>query len=121
MTTQPPPPPSGNFGNFGGPAGGPPPGGPGGYSYGQAPMGPVNNNMVMAILTTLFCCLPFGIAAIVNASQVNKKLAMGDYNGAVQSAKQAKTWSTVALVVGLIGGVLYVLIMAIGGAASSGY
>jgi hypothetical protein len=39
----------------------------------------------------------------------------------VQSAKQAKTWSTVALVVGLIGAVLYVLIMAIAGAASSGY
>jgi len=121
MNTQPPPPPSGNFGNFGGPAGGPPPGGPGGYSYGQAPMGPVNNNMVMAILTTLFCCLPFGIVAIVNASQVNKKLAMGDYNGAVLAAKQAKTWSTVALVVGLIVGVLYVLIMALAGAASSGY
>ena len=121
MNTQPPPPPNGNFGNFGGPAGGPPPGEPGGYGYGQAPMGPVTNNMVIAILTTLFCCLPFGIVAIVKASQVNSKLAMGDYNGAVQASKQAKTWSTVALAVGLIFGVLYILIMAIAGAASSGY
>ena len=121
MNTQPPPPPGGGQGNFGGPMGGPPPGGPGGYGYGQMPMGPVNNNMVLAILTTLFCCLPFGIVAIVNASQVNKKLAMGDYNGAVQSAKQAKTRAMVALGVGLVVAVIYFFVGILAGLSSSGY
>jgi len=41
---------------------------------------------VQAILCTLFCCLPFGIVAIVFAAQVDGKLAAGDYNGAVYSS-----------------------------------
>jgi hypothetical protein len=117
MNTQPPMPPSGGSGNFGGP----PQGGPGGFGYGQAPMGPVNNNMVMAILTTIFCCLPFGIVAIINASQVNNKLAMGDYHGAVQSAKQAKTWSMVSLGIGLGILVVYFFFGILAGLASSDY
>ena len=35
----------------------------------------VPNYLVQAILTTIFCCLPFGIVAIVFAAQVNGKLA----------------------------------------------
>ena len=120
MSTTPPPPPGGP-GQFGGP----PPGGPGGYGpggYGQVPMGPVNNNMVWAILTTLFCCLPFGIVAIVKASQVNSKLAMGDYAGAVESSKQAKTWCIVSLVVGLVVGFLYLIfVVGLAAVAGSGY
>ena len=33
----------------------------------------IPNNMVWAILTTLFCCLPFGIVSIVYAAQVDGK------------------------------------------------
>ena len=117
MSTQPPPPPSGGFGNYGGP----PPGGPaGGFGYGQPAMGPVNNNMTMAILVTIFCCLPLGIVAIVQAASVNKKLAMGDYNGAVNAAKQAKTWATVGIVAGLVVAVFWFL-AAVAGSAGSSY
>ena len=38
----------------------------------------VPNNLVWAILSTLFCCLPAGIVSIVYAAQVNGKLAAGD-------------------------------------------
>ena len=107
-----PPPPSNNGPNWGAQ--------PGGYQ--QVPMGSVNNNMVMAILTTIFCCLPLGIVSIVNAAQVNKKLATGDYNGAVQSAKQAKTWAMVAIGVGLVVIVLYFIGGVLAGLSnSSGY
>ena len=34
----------------------------------------VPNYLVQSILVTLFCCLPFGIVAIVYAAQVNGKL-----------------------------------------------
>ena len=30
-----------------------------------------DNNLVLAIFTTICCCLPFGIVAIVKASSVN--------------------------------------------------
>lgn len=54
------------------------------------------NYMVWAILTLLCCCLPFGIVAVVYASQVNSKWACGDYAGAQKASNNAKTWSLVA-------------------------
>ncbi len=56
----------------------------------------VPNYLVQAILSTIFCCTPFGIVAIIFAAQVNGKLAAGDYAGAVQTSKQAKMWCWVA-------------------------
>ena len=37
----------------------------------QVPMMP-NNNMILAILTTVCCCLPLGIVAVIKANQVRK-------------------------------------------------
>ena len=62
--------------------------------YGQLPQVP--NHLVWAILATLFCCLPTGIVSIVFASQVDGKLRAGDYGGAVESSKKAKTWAWVS-------------------------
>ena len=86
----------------------PPP--PPGYGFGGAPQGqpatpPPPNYLVFAILTTLFCCLPFGIASIVFSAQVNSKYAMGDYSGALQSsakARQFAIYSAIAFGVGLV-------------------
>ena len=55
-----------------------------------------------AILTTLFCCLPFGIVSIVYAAQVNGKLAAGDRPGALQSSQNAKTWAWISFGTGLL-------------------
>ncbi|MFD1540002.1 CD225/dispanin family protein [Nonomuraea guangzhouensis] len=89
---------------------GPPPGGgygqPGGYG---APQTPPDNHLVAAILTTLFCCLPFGIVSIVKSSQVNSKWQAGDYQGAVQSSEEAKTWWKRALIFGAIINILIVI------------
>ena len=52
----------------------------------------IPNYLVQAILATLFCCMPFGIAAIVFAAQVNTKLAAGDVAGAMESSRKAKMW-----------------------------
>ncbi len=76
----------------------------------------VSNNLVWAILTTLFCCLPLGIVSIIYAAQVNTKLAAGDVEGAQDSANKAKKWAiwSAAAFVALI--VLYfILMLAIGG------
>ncbi|MEU8249054.1 CD225/dispanin family protein [Nonomuraea sp. NPDC048916] len=79
---------------------------PGGYG---APQTPPDNHLVAAILTTLFCCLPFGIVSIVKSSQVNSKWAMGDYQGAVQASEEAKTWWKRALIFGLIAEVIIIV------------
>jgi ABC-type Fe3+ transport system permease subunit len=76
----------------------PPPG-----TYGQPP----DNNLVIAIIATavsfLFCCIPHGLISLIFATQVNKKAQMGDMQGAVNSAKQAKTWAIVSIIVSVIG------------------
>lgn len=77
--------------------------------------GPVPNYMAQAILTTLFCCLPFGIAAIVYAAQVTPKLQAGDRVGALASSAKARQWSWVAFGLGLIVVLIYVLAAAAGG------
>ena len=103
MSTTPPPPP---------PAAAPPPAQPGGM--------PPQNYLVWAILTTIFCCLPFGIVSIVFAAQVNSKWAAGDVAGANASAANAKKWAIVSAVVGIVGAVLYLIFFVIlGGLAAS--
>jgi Tfp pilus assembly protein PilE len=54
-----------------------------------------------AILTTLFCCLPLGIVAIVFAAQVGGKLQAGDYDGALNASKKAKIWCWISFGAGL--------------------
>jgi hypothetical protein len=71
----------------------------------------VPNHLVWAILTTLFCCIPFGIVSIVYAAQVNAKLAGGDYRGAVDSSNNAKKWAIIAAVCGILPLFLYTLAM----------
>jgi hypothetical protein len=86
--------------------------------YGTRPMTtrpPVQNYLVWAILVTLFCFLPTGIAAIVFASQVNTKLAAGDHAGAVEASNKAKMWTIVSAVVGVL---FFVIVFA--AAAGSG-
>jgi len=73
--------------------------------------------LVESILVTLFCCLPFGIAGIVNASKVESRFYAGDIEGANRSSEEAKKWTTVSFWIGLAVGVIY-LIVVIAGAAS---
>lgn len=71
----------------------------------------VKNYLVWAILSTIFCCVPFGIPAIVYASQVDSRLRTGDYNGALESSRKAKTWCWAAFGSGLAVGIIYLFIM----------
>lgn len=85
-----------------------------------APAGPpVKSHLVMAILATFFCCLPFGVVGIVFASQVNSKLAAGDYAGAQKASKSAALWSWIAIGLGLVGGILYAAVLALSVVTSS--
>ena len=90
----------------------PPPGG------GGAQAAAVPNNMVIAIIATIvsliFCCLPHGIISLIFAMQVNKKAAAGDMAGAEASAKSAKTWGMISIIVAVLALILNIILYAAG-------
>lgn len=74
--------------------------------------------LVESILVTLFCCLPFGIAGIVNAAKVESRFYAGDIEGANRSSADAKKWTTISFWIGIAFGVIYLIVYAV---AASGY
>ena len=84
-----------------------------GGGYAQTPGTPPPNYLVWAILSTILCCLPLGIASIVFAAQVNSKWAAGDVAGAQDSSRKARQFAIWSAVAGLIVGVLYLIFVVI--------
>ncbi len=77
----------------------------------QQPGGtPPDNYLVWAILSTVLCCLPFGIVSIVKSTQVNNKWALGDFAGAQQASADAKKWAIIAAIAQVVFIILYLLI-----------
>ena len=77
---------------------------------------PPPTNLVWGILSTVLCCLPFGIVSIVYAAQVNGKWAAGDHAGAQKSSDNAKKWALISAGIGLVVGVIYLIaVVAAGG------
>jgi predicted secreted protein len=85
---------------------------------GQFPVKP-NNYLVWSILVTLFCCLPFGIAAIVSSSKVDSLWASGQYQASAAAAASAKKWVMWSVISAVIIAVLYGIVVALGIASSS--
>ena len=93
------------------------------YAYGQQPMAQgqyvqqpyapkPDSNMGLAIFTTLCCCLPLGIVAIIYASKVNDYYNSGNYQAAVQAAKDAKNWCIWGIVGGIVSSAIYLIFSA---------
>lgn len=100
------------------PAGGCAMPGYGQQSYGQPQGTPPQSYMWAAVLTTCFCCLPFGVVAIVNASKVDDAWRMGNHQLANDYSQKAKKWSLWALISGLavllLYGLLFIFMLALG-------
>lgn len=92
------------------------------YQSSYEPEKPVNwvPYLVLSILTTVCCCVPFGIVGIVYSAKINSAMNAGDYEGAQRAAKTAKIWIIVAAVVGLIANII-VAIMTYSGILGSYY
>ncbi len=73
----------------------------------EHPQTPPPNYLVWGILTTILCCLPFGIVSIVYAAQVNSKWMAGDYDGAQSSSRNAKIWAWVSFGVAILGIIIW--------------
>lgn len=61
-----------------------------------------NNYMALAIFTTVCCCLPAGIYAIIRAMKVNDYYLMKQYDAATLAANDAKKWSIIGIVVSVV-------------------
>lgn len=59
-------------------------------------------NLVWAIISTLLCCLPAGIVAIVYAMKVTNKYREGDIEGAKRASETGAWWCIASIVLGII-------------------
>ena len=70
------------------------------------PMKP-DTNLTMAILCTLFCCVPFGVVAIYYASKVNTSYHQGAYFDAEDYSEKAKSYTYWGVGLGIVLDMLY--------------
>ena len=73
---------------------------------------PPPSNLVWAILSTILCCLPTGIYAIIRACRVESLWREGRYNEAQKASNDAKLWSIIGAGVGLAVSILYAILIA---------
>ena len=63
---------------------------------------PPKNWLVESILVTILCCFPFGFVGAIKAAQVNAWWAGGFCEKAEKASSDAKRWTIIGLVCGLV-------------------
>ncbi|XP_072018027.1 proline rich transmembrane protein 1B-like [Amphiura filiformis] len=74
---------------------------------------PPKDYLVIAILVTIFCCLPLGIVGIVKTSSSRTMYAMGNYEEAERSSSSARTWIKAGLICGIIVWVVQIIFIVV--------
>lgn len=69
------------------------------------------SNLVWAVVSTILCCLPTGIVAIVYACKVDNLYLMGDYQGAVEASNKARNWAIGGLIASVVFYFVYILVL----------
>ena len=72
---------------------------------------PPNSHVAESILVMLFCCMPFGIVALVHATMVRMCYDRGDYTAAMQHSQTASKWLKIGFFIGLAVIVLYAILV----------
>lgn len=72
-----------------------------------------DNYLALAIISTIFCCLPFGVVSIVYATQVESLYLQSRYEEAVDKSNKAFKWAIAAAATIAAIMMLYVLILLI--------
>lgn len=73
--------------------------------------------LVWSILSTVLCCMPFGIAAIVYSTKVDSLWNSGDELGAQDASKKAKMWMLIAVGCGVLAYIIIVILSMLGALA----
>lgn len=74
-----------------------------------------DNLLVWSILSTVLCCLPLGIVAIIQSNKVDTLWAVGDYAGSQEAARQAKLFCLISLGCGILGYIIIFIVSLIEG------
>lgn len=69
--------------------------------------------LVESILATIFCCLPLGIAGIVNAAKVSGEYRSGRYEEAQKSSRLAKIFVIWSVVISVVVTIVYLIIISL--------
>lgn len=59
-------------------------------------------NLVWAIITTVLCCIPSGIVAIIYALKVSNKYREGDIEGAKRASETGAWWCIATIILGIL-------------------
>lgn len=68
--------------------------------------------LITAILTTIFCCLPFGLAGVVNAARVEPYYVSGRIAEAQIASRNARKWTIIGICIAVVWWILYVVFFA---------
>lgn len=79
-----------------------------------------DNYLVWAILTTILCCWPLGIVAIIKSTKVDSYWNAGQHSLAIQASNDAKKWSIISAICGAASHILYIIFCLIYGLAIVG-
>lgn len=63
------------------------------YRYQRTPGQRPSSYLVLSILVTVLCCIPFGVVGIVYATKVDPAWNTGNYDDAWEFSRKAKLWS----------------------------
>lgn len=66
--------------------------------------------LVLSILTTVCCCIPTGIVAIVYAARINNAVNLENYAEAQRLARTGRIWIIVSVVAGILKWTLFFLV-----------
>ena len=77
----------------------------------ETPTQKPDNNLVWAILSTVLCCMPLGIVAIIKATSVDTLWTAGKYDEAQKAADDARKWAIIGAISGAVVIVIYVIAM----------
>lgn len=73
-----------------------------------------DNNMVLAIASTILCCPPLGIVSIIKANKVEGLYKNGKYEEAAASAKEARQYAIWGICISIAFWILYYILLAAG-------
>lgn len=78
----------------------------------------VDNYMLPALLTTLFCCMPFGVVALIYAGKVNEAKEEDDLEVALEASRKARRWYRRSVFTSLSLLAIYLLVLLLLGTTS---
>ena len=92
-------------------------------NFNGMPQKPVNwvPYLILSIISTLCCCLPFGVVGIVFSAKINSAMMAGNLEEAQNNAKMARIWIIVSFAIGLLTWLIYMVLIVTGAVSGSAY